>query len=228
MKKFLLLGFAAIALIAAPFSRADQRSDQIRHVETCEAILQEFMDDPAYAIPTPVLQHARGIVVVNQFKAGFLFGLTGGYGVVMAKRADDSWSIPVLITAGEMSFGLQAGGKSIETIFIINDDETIRRIFPGRMNVGVDAKAVVGPKWTEVETVNKEILATPVLVYTKSKGLFAGATVKTGFLTRDDDANRVLYRTSFTMPELLYGNFVTPPDAVKPIMNYVTKISQGQ
>ncbi|PTY06405.1 hypothetical protein DB347_13345 [Opitutaceae bacterium EW11] len=228
MKKLLLLGLVAAITFAAPLSRADSRPSGVKRIESCEAILQEFMDDPAYAIPAPVLQQAHGIVIINQFKAGFIFGVTGGYGVIMVKRPDNTWSIPVMIDAGDISIGLQAGGKSVETIFVLNDDDTARRLFSGRVNVGVDAKAVMGPKWTEVESVNKEILATPVLVYTKSKGLFAGATVKAGFLARDDEANRVFYRTTFTMPELLYGNFVTPPDTVKPLMAYVARLTQTQ
>ena len=78
-----------------------------------------------------------------------------------------------------------------------------------------------------LESVSKAILATPVLVYTKSKGLYAGATFKAGFISRDDDANRQFYKTPFTMPELLYSNFVTPPEEVKPLMVYVTNITRG-
>jgi len=226
MKKLLLLGLAFALAFATPTLFALDRGTQVKHIETCEAILQEFMDDPAFAIPAPVLQKARAIIILNQFKAGFIFGATGGYGVILAKRPDNTWSIPVIVHGGGISFGLQAGGKSIETIFVITDDETPRRLFSGRVNFGVDAKAVLGPRWAEMESVNKEILSTPVLVYTKSKGLFAGATVKAGYLTRDDDANFDFYRTSYTMPELLYGNFVTAPEEVRPLINYVTKLTQ--
>ncbi|HEU5077886.1 MAG TPA: lipid-binding SYLF domain-containing protein [Opitutaceae bacterium] len=227
MKKFLLLGLAALALWVVPSTRADERTTYVKHIETCEAILQEFMDDPNYAIPPQVLQRAHGIVILNQFKASFIFGATGGYGVILVKRPDGSWSIPVMINGGGVSFGLQAGGKAIESIFILTDDDTARRLFDGQFNIGVDAKAVAGPRWMELESVNKEIFATPVLVYTKSKGLFAGATIKAGYIARDDDSNRRFYQTPYTMPELLYSNFVTPPNEVKPLMAYVTKITAG-
>lgn len=226
MKKLLFLGLAAMIALSAPAIYADQRAEHVKHIETCEAILQEFQGNQLYAIPTPVLQRARGLVIINQFKAGFIFGVTGGYGVIMVKRADGSWSIPVMIDAGEASLGLQVGGKSIETIFVLTDDETPRHLFNGRFNIGVDAKAAIGPKWTEMESVNKEILATPVLVYSKVKGLYAGATFKAGFISRDDDSNRQFYKTAFTMPELLYGDFVTPPEEVKPLMNYVQQITK--
>lgn len=228
MKKLLLLGLAALVALTAPLSYADSRADYVKHIETCEAILQEFQDNPAYAIPAPVLQKAHGLIIINQFKAGFIFGVTGGYGVIMVKRPDGTWSIPVMIDAGAASLGLQVGGKSVETIFVLTDDETPRLLFNGRVNVGVDAAAVAGPRWTEMESVSKAILATPVLVYTKSKGLYAGATFKAGFISRDDDANRQFYKTPFTMPELLYSNFVTPPEEVKPLMAYVTRITSTQ
>jgi SH3 domain-containing YSC84-like protein 1 len=228
MKKLLLLGLAALVTLAVPSLRATERADTIKHIETCEAILQEFMGDQNYAIPSAVLQRARGIVIMNQFKASFIFGATGGYGVIMVKRPDGTWSIPVVINGGGVSFGLQAGGKSIESIYILTDDETPRRLFDGQFNIGVDAKAVVGPKWAEMESVNKEILAVPVLVYSKSKGLYAGATIKAGYIARNDEVNRKFYQTPYSMPELLYGNFVTVPEEVKPLMAYVTKLTSGQ
>jgi lipid-binding SYLF domain-containing protein len=183
------------------------------------------MDNRAYAIPTPILQRARALIIVNQFKAGAILGVTGGYGVILVKRPNQTWSLPVMLEAGEASLGFQLGGKSVETIYVITDDETPRLLFDSRFKVGVDAKAVAGPRWTEIETVNRDFVSAPVLVYTKSKGLFAGATVKAGVLARDDDSNLAFYRTNYTMPELLYGDFVKPPAEVQPLMAYVQRLA---
>jgi len=225
MKKLLSFALAALFLALSPTSRAVTREDYVKHIESCEAILREFMADRAYAIPDSVLRQARGIIIVNSFKAGFIFGVKGGYGVVMVKKPDGKWSLPVMLNAGEASLGLQFGAKSDETIFVMMDDATPRLLFNSRFNVGVDAKAVAGPKYAEIESMNKAILTTPVLVYAKSKGLFAGATVKAGFVSRNDEANCFFYKTSYTMPELLYGDFVTPPAEVKPLMDFVQKIA---
>ena len=64
-----------------------------------------------------------------------------------------------------------------------------------------------------------------MLVYTKSRGLYAGATVKTGWLQRADPANFTLYGTQYTMPELLYGDWVQPVPEVVPLMNLVQKLA---
>ena len=183
------------------------------------------MASPATAIPAQVLQSAHALVIVNQFKAGFFLGIKDGYGVILVKRPDGRWSLPVLVSAGEISLGFQVGANSVETVMVITDDQTPRKLFSQRFNVGVDAKAVAGPKAAEVEKNNREIITAPVLVYTKAAGLYAGATVKAGWLQRNDAINFVLYKTSYTMPELLYSNWVNPIPEVVPLMSYVQRIA---
>ena len=229
MKKFALPALLAFATIfaASPASlrAADSRGDLTKQFETCEAIIREFMADREFAIPSEVLQAAHAIVITNQYEAGFIVGMKGGYGVMMVKRPDNSWSVPVLIRAGGASVGLQIGGKNVETVLVITDDATPRLMFDNRFNIGVDAKAVAGPKYAEAEAMNRDILNTPVLVYVRNKGLMAGATVKAGWMSRNDDANRNFYATKYTMPELLYGNFVKAPAEVKPLMDFIRQIA---
>ena len=220
MKKFLFL--TLVALLGAATSRAElPRSELVTHVETCEAILQEFQGKP----PREVWQRAKAVLILNQFKGGFFLGVKSGYGVLMVKKSDGKWSLPVLVSASEASLGLQVGANRLESVFIITDDKTPRILFNQRMNIGVDAKAVAGPLAAATERNNKEILATPILAYTKSVGLYAGATVKAGQIARNDSANYVLYDTQYTMPELLYSDWVQPPKEVQPIMALMQKLA---
>jgi SH3 domain-containing YSC84-like protein 1 len=227
MKK--LLAFALVATLGTASMRAADsgppNSEQVVRVETCEAILREFMANPATAIPPGIWQQARGVMVLNQFKAGFIFGVKAGYGVIMVKKPNGHWSLPVLIDASEASLGLQVGAKSVDTVCIITDDATPRLLFTSQYNIGVDAKAVAGPSSAEYDNEAKTTFIAPVLVYTRSEGLFAGATVKAGHVQRNDAANFALYNTSYTMPELLYSDWVTPPPEVQPIMSYMQQLA---
>ena len=227
MKKFALIFLSFAVIFAGSLRAADSRADLVKKFENCEAIIREFMADKDYAIPAQVLQRARAIVITNQIEAGLIVGMKRGYGVMMVKRPEynNTWSIPVLIRAGGASVGLQIGGKNIETVFIITDDATPRLMLNKRFNVGVDAKAVAGPRFVEAEAMNRDILNTPVLVYVRNKGLMAGATVKAGWMSGNDDANRVFFATKYTMPELLYGNFIKAPDEVKPLMEFIRQIA---
>lgn len=225
MKKFISLSVLAALCLAPVVAKAIPRSEYVERVETCEAILQEFMGNPESAIPADVLKRARGIIIVNQFRAGLVLGVKDGWGVIMVRRPDNTWSVPALLAAGEGSFGLQIGATATETIYILTNDQTPRMLFDQKFHVGVDAKAVAGPKAASNEHSNEDILQTPVLVYSKNKGLYAGASIKAGYLTRNDDANRSLYATNYTLPEILYSNWVTVPDEVKPLINYVTSLT---
>jgi lipid-binding SYLF domain-containing protein len=227
MKK--LLTFSLIAILGAGQVRADDshtpRAELVGRVEACEATLRQFMASPKTAIPQGVWQQARGLMILSQFKAGFIFGVKGGYGILMVKKPNGHWSLPVLIDASEASLGLQIGAKDVDSVFIITDDATPRLLFTNRFNIGVDAKAVAGPSSAEYESDAKTTFVAPVLAYVKSVGLYAGATVKAGHVQRNDIANFTLYNTSYTMPELLYSDWVTPPPEVQPLMAYVQQLA---
>jgi SH3 domain-containing YSC84-like protein 1 len=227
MKKLLI--FPLIALLGAVRVLANNsgtpRADLVVRVETCEAIIREFMANQETSIPPSVWQKARGVMILSQFKAGFIFGVKGGYGVLMVKKPNGHWSLPVLIDASEASLGLQVGAKSVDTVCILTDDATPRLLFTSRFNIGVDAKAVAGPSSAEYENDAKLTFIAPVLVYTRSAGLYAGATVKAGHVERNDIANFTLYNTNYTMPELLYSDWVQPPSEVQPLMSYISQLA---
>lgn len=224
-----LLSIVLVALFVSTAVHAERslpRKDYVKRFESCEAILREFMADPQYAIPKQVLQEAKAIVITNQFKAGFLFGLKDGYGVILAKRADGTWSNPGLLNAGEASFGLQAGGTAIETVYILTDDSTPRILYKGRFNIGVDAKAVAGPKVAETERITRSMLETPVLVYSKNKGLFAGVSVRGGWLQANNNGIRSFYQTRYTLPELLQGDWIANQPETDHLVRFVTEITR--
>lgn len=226
MNKFLalIMVFATVGSLHA--DSAKDRERFITRIESCEAILREFQADRERAIPSEVLQRAKAIVITNQIKGGLIIGLQEGYGTILVKKADGQWSIPVVVRAGEASFGLQLGGSRIEIVYVIMDENTPRELFDGRFNIGVDAEAVAGPSAVEAGKANRELLTVPVLVYSNQKGLFAGATIKGGYITRSDAVNRAFYAIDYDLPELLYGNFVDPiPAEVKPLMDLVKELS---
>ena len=146
MKRLLLLVAAlasACAACAAPFDRADYVA---RLVEgPCEAILQNTMGSPDRAIPPVVLQRAKGIVIINQVQVSMVLGVKDGWGVAMVKEAERQVERAGFPQGSEFSLGLQAGGKTIETIFVLMDDASARLIFKPRFEFGADAKVIVVP-----------------------------------------------------------------------------------
>jgi SH3 domain-containing YSC84-like protein 1 len=94
------------------------------------------------------------------------------------------------------------------------------------MNLGIDAKVVAGIRNADKEAVTKPLpVDANVYVYHSVEGLYAGATIKTGFLSPNQRANELFYNNSNRMPELLYSDWVTPPPEARFIMDYVTRLT---
>ncbi len=227
MKKFLTALFCVTALAAMLPAAGLTRETVVSHLDSCEAILQEIQGNVKTAIPADILRRAKGLVLVNQFQAGFIFGIKDGYAVALVRRPNGKWSVPAFLKAGELSFGLQAGGKSINAVYVLMDDDTARLLLKNRMNLGAEVKVVAGIRAAEREAVTKSLPSNAnVLIYSTTEGFYAGAAVKTGYMSPSEEANRVFYNSNHRMPELLFSDWVTPPTEARFIMDYVTRLTQ--
>jgi lipid-binding SYLF domain-containing protein len=228
MKKFLTSLFC-LTLLAGAMSAANglSRKTVVERLDSCEAILQDLQGNMRTAIPADILHRAKAIVIVNQFQASFIFGIKDGYATALVRRPNGKWSVPAFFRAGELSFGLQIGGKSINAVYLIMDDATTRLLLKNRMNLGAEAKAVAGIRTAESDSVAAKLRAQAnVLVYSSSEGLFVGAAVKTGYLSPHAEANQLFYNTTNNLPELLFSDWVTPPEEARFLMSYVTRLTQ--
>ncbi|HEX7632563.1 MAG TPA: lipid-binding SYLF domain-containing protein [Lacunisphaera sp.] len=228
MKKFLTALFCVTAFAALlPAAQTVTRATAITQLDSCEAILQEIQGNVKTAIPANILHNAKGLVIVNQFQAGFILGIKDGYAVAMVRRPNGKWSVPAFLQAGELSFGLQAGGKAINAVYVLMDDNTARLLLKNRMNLGAEAKAVAGIRAAEREAVTKNLPGDAnVLVYSSTEGFYLGAAVKTGFMSPNDELNRLFYSNNLRMPELLFSDWVTPPPETHFLMDYVARLTQ--
>jgi lipid-binding SYLF domain-containing protein len=230
MKKFLSAIFCVAALATALTARAGadvKRSTLVERLDTCEAILQDVQSSTKTAIPADYLRRARGIVIVNQVQAGFFVGVKDGYAVALVRRPNGKWSVPAFLNAGEASLGFQAGIKAINTVLVIMDDATVRLLLKRRFNFGAEAIADAGIRVADAQKVNRPLPSgANVYVYTLKEGYYLGASLKTGFMSPNDEANRVLYNTNNHLPELLYSDWVQPVPEVHYLMDYVTRLSQ--
>jgi lipid-binding SYLF domain-containing protein len=228
MKKFLTALFCVTALVASvPAAQGITRAKVIEQLDSCEAILQEIQGNFKTAIPPDILRRAKGIVIVNQFQAGFLIGVKDGYAVTMVRRPNGKWSVPGFLKAGELSLGLQFGGKSINAVYVLMDEGTARLLLKNRFNLGAEARAVAGIRAAEREGITNSITTDAnVLVYSTTEGLYFGLAVKTGSMSPNNEANQLFYGSTSRLPELLYSDWVQPPAEAHFLMDYVTRLTQ--
>lgn len=230
MKKFLTALFCATALVASVSAAPGlTRANVITQLDSCEAILQEIQGNFKTAIPADILRRAKGLVIVNQFQAGFFLGVKDGYAVTLVRRPNGKWSVPGFLKAGELSFGLQIGGKSINAVYVLMDETTARLLLKNRFNLGAEARAVAGIRAAEREGITNSITTEAnVLVYSTTEGLYLGLAVKTGSMSPNNEANQLFYGTNARLPELLYSDWTQPPAEANYLMDYVTRLTTEQ
>lgn len=219
--------FLGLATVATGFS-APKREKLADRIVAGEYVLEEVMADPSTAIPTEILRDAKGIVFTLNYRGGILIGGHAGSGVIIAKNPiSGEWGVPAFVKTGGANIGLQLGVKEFDAIYVIMDDDTLRNTYTGRVDFGADAAAVAGPISKTREALrDQEYKAAKILVYTSRKGLFAGVSVKAGWVSPNNKATKSFYNTNYNMPEIVLSDwFELPPEANALLqrLNYYTQ-----
>lgn len=219
------LGFSV--LLAASVSAAPKREKLLERIVTGEYVLEEIMANPETAIPTEILDDAKGIILTVNYRGAFFVGGHGGQGILIAKSPiTNEWGVPAFVKTGGANIGLQLGVKEFDTAYVIMDYEIVRKAYTGRMDFGADAAAVAGPLSRTTEaTSGDDYKDAKILVYTTKKGLFAGVAVKAGWVAPNNKATKFFYNTDYNMPEIVLSDwFELPPGALALLqrLNYYT------
>ena len=219
---------AALVMTASPVLAAPKKHNLERRIRLSSEYFEVVMQEPGGGIPTHILRNTRGIIILRQYKIGFGIGIKGGSGIVMVRKGSGhSWSPPAFLKTGEGSIGFQAGGLVMDTVYLLMDDEGMQILSKAKFRIGVDAAAAAGTHDVGAEA--KISAGTPILVYSNSAGLFAGAAFEGGVLLPDHKANAVYYdRPGITMDDILFKNKVTFPDSAKVLTAAIKKYSTAK
>ncbi len=202
---------AALVTTAYPV-RAD-REGAVDTVRSATAALQSMMANPSTRIPPWVLRNAQAIAVFPQvIKAGFIFGGSGGKGIILLRRADGGWTNPAFITISSGSFGLQFGAQSSNIILVFRNRHSVRTILTNDFTLGGSVSGTAGPVGSQAVAVNDAQQNTDIYSYAQSKGLFGGVTLEGSKIAVDQDRNAEFYgRRGITVQQIFNGNLPTYP-----------------
>ena len=201
LQAFLLAG------VIAPLTTTPARADTMREtVNNSATILRSFERIPDKAIPKRVLDHARGIAILDIIKGGFVVSGRGGDGVVIG------WSGPSAIATGGAGFGFQVGGEVTEFVLILNNEDAVKAFSTGgNVSIGGDVSVAVGPVGRVAEGDVLPVAA--VYTYSRSKGLFAGASLEGTVLVSEEKKNAEFYGHKVTPARILSGRVPAPAGA---------------
>jgi len=224
-KRRLLLATTLAACLTAP-AWAESKNKLDARVRDLTDYFDTVQKDPDKAVPSEILRDAQGLVIMRNYKAGFIIGVSGGHGVAIARdKTTGKWGPIGFVRAGEGSFGFQAGVQRSDMILALMNNEGIKVVTDPNFKLGADVRATVGPR-SAGDQANLRTEKTPVLAYGDTRGLFAGAALETGGLGPDGSDNEDYYGKELPMNGILLGLHVEPTDAAKALADKIEQYAK--
>ena len=193
-------------------------TDEAERIHDSLKVLTELNATPDSAIPKHLLERAEAIVVIPSLvKGGFIVGAKHGKGLVSVRdRATNSWSAPAFMDLTGGSIGWQIGVESVDLVLLVMNKDGVSQLLADRFTVGGALGVTAGPVGRNAEASTNPGLDAGILAYSRSKGLFAGATLEGASLRMDKSDNEAFYGKTITLREITgasFGGTSLPPAA---------------
>jgi lipid-binding SYLF domain-containing protein len=194
---------------------AVDRADLDYRIRKLTLKFEAMQAKPDKRIPPQALRDAKGIILLDRTKAGFLFAYQGGSGIVMARGPDNGqWSAPAFLKANEASLGFQIGGEQSFVVILLMNPKAVESLANGNFNFGGEASGTAGNNSGGVEG-TLSTTEPMMLVYTDREGLYGGAALKGDAISSDTGANSIYYGQFLGINDILFGRRVLPsPSAI--------------
>lgn len=175
-------------------------------------VLDEIMKVPEKGIPKDLLEKAECVAIVpGMIKGGFIVGAKWGKGAVSCRQGG-RWGAPLMIEITGGSIGLQIGGQATDLVMLVMNERGKSMFYRDKFTVGAGVAATAGPVGRDASAETNARLRAEILTYSRSRGLFAGATIGGASVRPDKSDNRALYGRD-VMPRKILVGAVEPPSA---------------
>jgi lipid-binding SYLF domain-containing protein len=160
-----------------------------RSLQRSTEVYKAISESKEKKVPQSVLNRSKCVAVFPDTRTVSLgVGGTHSDGVGFCKTAQGTWENPMFLNLTGGSIGLQAGYKSADMVLFITGDKAQQALQRGEFKLGGDMSAVAGSFDRTFEPKQAE-----VVVYRRTEGLFAGASIEGVSITRDEDDESAFY-----------------------------------
>lgn len=206
-----ILIIAALTLLPA-LARA--QSVQQALVDRAALTVQDIFAVPRPGDPASWLRRARAVMICPRvFRIGFIFGVSGGECVLLARDAAGSWSAPAFYELRSGSFGLQAGIQDGETVLMIMSGRALAAVMDSQFKIGGDASITVATAGAGVEGDTTAALRADILATSLARGLYVSIALNGSLLSSDTDWNRAYYGRDLAARQIVVQMAANNPGA---------------
>lgn len=180
-------------------------------------------------IPASVIKNAVGLAIFTTMRTGWLFGGSGGAGVIVGRNPETrEWSPPSGIQTQNLSFGFLAGVDIYDTVLIINTYEALGAFTKWRTTLGTEVGVAAGPVGIggalDTELTKRQA---PIWSYVKSRGLYAGVALEGNLVIERTDENARFYGEEISVTDILNGKLRHPPVEQYQVLLDTLRAAQG-
>ncbi len=207
MKRFITI-LTLIVLFTVNAQAATEK--QRKTLNNAASVLDEILSSPDENIPSTLLKKAKAIIVFpTMVKGGFIFAARFGKGVATVRSPDTGlWGPPAFLTTFGGSFGFQIGGTAVDLILVVMSHRGIEGLMKGQFNLGADAGVAAGPIGRHAEAATDILAQGEIYSYSRSKGAFAGVSLKGTAISFDEESNEIFYGQPASPKEILFSEKV--------------------
>ena len=216
---------AAVLLLSALCLAAPvvaQTTTPQKLVADAQTTLSNFMRDPDQTWIHDNIGRAKALLIVPQIvKAGFIFGGSGGQGVLVARNGN-AWVGPAFYDLATASVGFQAGVEVSEAIIVVMTDKGLNSLLATTFKVGGDASIAAGP----VGAGAKSTVTADLVSFTRSKGIYGGLNLDGTVVHANTDFNGQFYgaKGKVLPPDILVRKTHKSAKST-PLLNAVAKVA---
>ena len=193
------IGLVAFASFAVFNGQAFAQTEQQDLVNAAETTFSNFMRDPDMTWLQRHIGTARAVLIAPQVvKAGFIFGGSGGRGVLFARNEQTGrWEGPAFYNLATASVGFQAGIAVAESVTLVMTEKGLNSLLAHSVKLGGDASVAAGPVGAGA---NSDV-TTDFIAFSRANGLYGGLNLEGAVIGVANNWN-----------EGYYGRGVLPPD----------------
>jgi len=228
MVKSLRILVSVTSLLLLPSFVFPGSKDEQQRLKKCSEVLGEILDVPD-SVPQELLDKAECVVIMPSVKK-FAFGFGGSYGKGAmicrgGKNFTGAWGAPAMYRLEGASIGFQLGGSASDFLLLVMNTKGVDSLLSSKVKLGADVMAAAGPKGRAGEVATDAYLRAEILTYSRSKGLFAGVSLKGSTLRQDNGANKDLYGRKIDAREIVIEGKATVSSAGHSLVSLLQKKS---
>lgn len=207
-------GFAFSSNTLAQTKSRKKASEESRRATSSANVFRAIMRISDNGIPSKAMDKADCIAVFpNVINAAFVVGGQYGKGMISC-REGTGWSAPAFLRMTGGSFGFQIGGQSTDFVLLFMTESGIKNLLSNKFTIGTEASVAAGPVGRTAGASTDVSFEAQILSYSRSKGLFAGISLKGVSIAADEKAIENVYGRDKTAKMLIKESGSTAPDSV--------------